>query len=252
MITAYIISFFIFGLIMGSFYNVVGLRIPKDESIVYPGSHCTACSHTLNWYELIPVVSYIFLRGKCKVCQSRVSPIYPAMELLTGLLFALGFWYFGFSWELAVAILFVSLLIIIVVSDIAYMLIPDKILLVFGLPLVVLRLIEPLSPWWDAFLGAAAGFSLLLLIAIISKGGMGGGDIKLYGVVGLVLGVKLTLLSFFLATFIGTVIGVLGIALKIWSRKQPVPFGPSIALGAVIAYFWGNDLIQLYLSLLNS
>jgi len=135
-------------------------------------------------------------------------------------------------------------------ADLVYMIIPDRILIVFGSALLIFRLIEPLTPWWDAFAGAAVGFTLLFVIAVLSKGGMGGGDIKLYAVIGLVLGIKLTLLSFFLATLIGTIIGVSAILLKRKGRKDHVPFGPSIAVGCVATYFWGNDLIDLYLQLL--
>lgn len=237
---------FIYGTIFGSFFNVVGLRVPKKQSIAYPGSACPECDHRLGWYELIPVLSFFLLRGKCKNCGLSIPFKYPAIEFLTGFLFAYSFLHFGFTGELVVSIMFVSLLMIITVSDIEYMLIPDKILLFFGVLFIPLRVIEPLTPWWDAPLGAAAGFTLLLLIAIVSRGGMGGGDIKLYAVIGLVLGVKLTLLSFFIATFIGTAAGVYAIYVKKKSRKDPVPFGPSIAAGTLIAYFWGEKIISSY------
>ncbi|KIL46204.1 prepilin peptidase [Jeotgalibacillus campisalis] len=244
--------FFLYGTILGSFYNVVGLRMPVKQSIVFPGSSCPGCSHQLKWFELIPVLSFLFLKGSCRKCSSQISFLYPAMEMLTGVLFAYAYWKYQFSLEFAVALLFISLLVIITVSDLAYMIIPDKILLFFGGALLVLRVFEPLTPWWDAYAGSVAGFSLLLFIAIVSKGGMGGGDIKLYAVIGLVLGVKLTLLSFFLATLIGTMAGVAGIVWKRKNRKEPVPFGPSIAAASVITYFWGEDLISLYLQLLFS
>ncbi|MDG5470953.1 prepilin peptidase [Jeotgalibacillus sp. ET6] len=241
---------FFYGTILGSFYNVVGLRLPEKKSIVFPGSSCPKCQHQLKWFELIPVLSYLFLKGSCSKCRSRISVLYPAMEMLTGILFAYAFWVHQFSLEFAAAILFISLLVIITVSDLAYMIIPDKILLFFGTALLAVRVVEPLSPWWNAYLGAGVGFTLLLLIAIVSKGGMGGGDIKLYAVIGLVLGVKLTLLSFFLATFIGTIAGIAGIVWKSKNRKEPVPFGPSIAAASIITYFWGQDLIDLYFNLL--
>ena len=120
---------FILGLIFGSFFNVVGLRIPKKQSIVYPNSHCPRCQHELAWYENIPVVSYLFLRGKCHHCHMKISPIYPVFELITGSLFAFSFVQFGFTREFIIAILFISLLVIITVSDIHYMIIPDQVLL---------------------------------------------------------------------------------------------------------------------------
>ncbi len=241
--------FFIYGLVFGSFYNVVGLRVPKKESIVSPPSHCTVCDRRLTAMDLIPVGSYLFLRGKCRRCGTKISAVYPLMELATGVLFALAFYYSGFSIELLVALLFISMLVIITVSDISYMLIPNKILLPFGIAIALLRIVSPLNPWWDSFLGAAVGFLVLFLIAIVSKGGMGGGDIKLFFVIGLVLGTKLTLFTLFLAALIGSIVGIIHLRRTRQGRKTPVPFGPSIAVAAVISYFYGNALVGWYLTL---
>ena len=236
----------LFGLVLGSFYNVVGLRVPKGESIVNPPSHCTACNRRLTAFELIPVVSYILQGGKCRGCGAKVSPIYCLTEIATAVLFVVSYLTFGFTVELVVALLFVSLLVIINVSDIAYMLIPDKILLFFLPLLVVARIFSPLEPWWDSILGAVIGFGILLLIAVISKGGMGGGDIKLFFLIGLVLGTVNTLLTLFLASLIGMIVGIVVLKVRGQGRKTPIPFGPSIALGAVIAYFYGADLVEWY------
>ncbi|WP_399631840.1 prepilin peptidase [Sporosarcina sp. SG10008] len=238
--------FFIYGIVFGSFFNVVGLRVPKKESIVSPPSHCTTCDRKLGVLDLVPVFSYIFLKGKCRRCGSKISPIYPFMEFVTGVLFALSFYMLGFSSELVVAILFMSLLVVITVSDIAYMLIPNKVLLPFAIVLIGLRLIIPLEPWWDSFLGAIVGFGVLYLIAIVSKGGMGGGDIKLFFVIGLVLGTTNTLVTLFLAAFIGSIVGLIVLKRTGQGRKTPIPFGPSIAVAAVISYFWGADFVAWY------
>lgn len=242
----YSIFIALFGLILGSFYNVVGLRIPKGESIVNPPSHCTACNRRLTAFELIPVLSYVIQGGKCKGCGAKVSPIYCVTEIATAVLFVISYLKFGFTAELAVALLFMSLLLIIVVSDLAYMLIPNKILLFFLPLLIIARIFSPLDPWWDSLLGAVIGFGILLLIAVISKGGMGGGDIKLFFLIGLVLGTVYTLLTLFLASLIGMVVGIIVLKVRGQGRKTPIPFGPSIALGAVIAYFYGADLIDWY------
>ena len=242
----YTIVFGIVGLVLGSFYNVVGLRVPKGESIVNPPSHCTSCGKRLTAFELIPVFSYFIQRGKCKGCGVKVSPIYCLTEIVTALLFAFCYVHFGFTAELAVALLFVSLLVIINVSDLAYMLIPNKILLFFLPLLIVARIISPLEPWWDSLLGAVIGFGLLLLIAIVSKGGMGGGDIKLFFLIGIVLGTVPTLLTLFLASVVGMISGIIVLKVRNQGRKTPVPFGPSIAVGALIAYFYGNQLIEWY------
>ncbi|WP_040286358.1 prepilin peptidase [Sporosarcina koreensis] len=244
------VLFFIYGTVFGSFYNVVGLRVPKKESVVTPPSHCTVCDRRLTLPDLVPVLSFVFLRGRCRGCGTRINPIYPFMEFVTGLLFAWAFLHFGFTAELTVALVFLSMLVIITVSDIAYMLIPNKVLLPAGIVLAVLRLVSPLSPWWDSLLGAIIGFGVLFLIAVVSKGGMGGGDIKLFFVLGLVLGTELTLLTLFLAALIGSIVGIIHLRRTGQGRKTPVPFGPSIAVAAVICYFAGDALVGWYLSLL--
>lgn len=242
----YMTLFFIYGIVFGSFFNVVGLRVPKKESIVSPPSHCTSCDRKLVALDLIPVFSYLFLRGKCRGCGAKISPIYPFIEFVTGGLFMLAYVTLGFSAELVVALIFISLLVIITVSDIAYMLIPDKVLLPFAIVLVVMRMVSPLTPWWDSLLGAVIGFGVLLLIGVISKGGMGGGDIKLFFVIGLVLGTLQTLLTLFLAAVIGTIVGSIILRRKGQGRKTPIPFGPSIAAAAIISYFWGAGIVEWY------
>ncbi|WP_338066847.1 A24 family peptidase [Evansella clarkii] len=154
----------------------------------------------------------------------------------------------GWSKELPVALALISLLVIITVSDITTMLIPNKILIVFLGIFIVLRIISPLDPWWSSILGAATGFGVLLLIAIISKGGMGGGDIKLFGVLGIVLGLQGVLLTLFFASLIGSVAGITAMLTKKVKKGQPVPFGPAIAAGSLLAYFFYHPLIEWYMS----
>ena len=246
MTVMWIILFFVFGIIFGSFFNVVGLRVPKEKSIVSPPSHCTTCNRRLRTFDLIPVFSYLALRGKCRGCGQKISPVYPLMEFVTGALFAFSFVQLGFSYELVIALLFVSLLVIITASDIAYMIIPDKVLLPFAITFLLLRWLIPTSPWWDSLLGAAVGFTVLYFIAVVSKGGMGGGDIKLFLVIGLVLGTVNTLLTLFLASLIGSVVGIYVLRKTGKGRKTPVAFGPSIAAAAVISYFFGADFVEWY------
>ncbi|WP_423799220.1 prepilin peptidase [Neobacillus sp. SAB-20_R2A] len=245
------ILLFLYGLLLGSFFNVVGLRVPLKQSIISPRSACLTCGHQLTPLELIPVISYLFQKGKCRGCQSRISPIYPTMELLTGVLFAVVPLVVGWSGELVVALTLISLFMIIIVSDIHYMIIPDKILIWFAGIFLLERIFFPLNPWWDSLLGAVTGFTLLLVIAIVSKGGMGFGDVKLYAVLGFVLGFKLVLLSFFLSTLYGAVIGGLALLFRIVNKRQPIPFGPFIAAGTLTAYFWGLDIINFYIDFLN-
>lgn len=243
------ILIYIYGLVLGSFYNVVGLRVPLKESIITPRSSCPKCKHTLTPIELIPVLSFLIQRGKCRQCQARISPLYPVMELLTGVLFVVVPLSLGWTAEIWVGWTLVSLFIIITVSDVKYMLIPDKILLFFAGVFLLERIFIPLSPWWDSLLGAAIGFTLLLVISMVSNGGMGGGDIKLYALLGFVLGTKLVLMSFFFATLLGALIGMIGIGVGLVERKKPIPFGPFIATGTLIAYFYGNTIFNAYLNL---
>jgi leader peptidase (prepilin peptidase) / N-methyltransferase len=241
----------LYGLAFGSFFNVVGLRIPVNLSIVKPHSACPNCKHTLGPLELIPVISYLLQRGKCRQCKVGISPLYPIIELITGLLFMSAPFIMGWTSELWIAWTLISLLVIITVSDLAYTLIPDKILLFFSAIFIIERVLVPLEPWWYSLLGAAVGFSLLLFISIVSKGGMGGGDIKLYAVIGFAIGTKLMLLSFFIATLIGAIFGIIGILLRMLERKKPVPFGPFIAIGTLLAYFYGNIIIENYLRIIT-
>ena len=242
--------FLVYGLVLGSFFNLVGLRVPEKKSIVKPRSACPTCGHQLTSLELIPVISYFIQKGKCRGCGSRISPIYPIFELLTGILFAAAPYFIGWSGELVVALTFISLFMIITVSDIHYMIIPDKILIWFAGIFLLERIFWPLAPWWDSLLGAVTGFLLLLVIAIVSKGGMGFGDVKLYALIGFVVGFKFVLLSLFLSTLFGAVIGGLAMLFKIVKRQQPIPFGPFIAAGTLTAYFYGNELINFYLQIL--
>lgn len=241
------VLFLILGFIFGSFFNVAGLRIPKKKSVVFPASHCPSCGHKLRWYENIPVLSFIMLKGKCSACRMKISLLYPVTEISTGLLFAYCYMKTGFQLELAAALLLVSLLAVITVSDLKYMVIPDKVLLFFLIFFILVRIIEPLNPWWDSVLGALAGFLILYLLAVISRGGMGGGDIKLFFVLGIILGTKKVLLALFIASLAGALYGLALMVKKGFKKRIPGPFGPFIATGSLFAYFYGDDLISWYL-----
>ncbi|KMY63991.1 prepilin peptidase [Geobacillus stearothermophilus] len=237
---------FLCSLVFASFFNVVGLRVPVGESIIRPRSHCPACGRTLSARELIPVVSYVVQRGRCKGCGGLISPLYPVMELATAALFTAAAIWIGWGGKLIVAWTLISLLAILVVSDLRYMLIPDRVLLAFAGLFLIERLVISFLPWIDMLMGAAVGFGLLLLIAVLSKGGMGGGDVKLFAVLGFVLGWKMVLLAFFLATLYGTVIGLVGMLIGRVQRGKPMPFAPAIALGSLTALFFGDQLVDMY------
>lgn len=249
--TYYIVVFFIFGLLFGSFFNVVGLRVPKKLSFITDRSYCPTCKQQLRAPSLIPVLSYLLQGGKCKECQTPIAKLYPVIELLTAILFAFSYYKIGFQPELITAILFISMLMILFVTDMNYMLIPNKILLFF-LPLfIIMRIITPLTPWYSPLIGASVGFLLVAIIIIVSRGGMGGGDMKLFGVIGIVLGFPKVLLAFFLSTLIGAIIGGMLLLLKVIERKQPIPFGPYIIIATLITYFFGEPVIDWYFSLIK-
>ncbi|WP_042345585.1 prepilin peptidase [Bacillus massiliigorillae] len=238
------------GLVFGSFFNVVGLRVPLKQSIVRPRSSCPNCKHMLTSKELIPVVSYIIQGGKCRSCKAPISPIYPIMEFVTGFLFAITPLIIGWSNELLIAYSLISLLVIITVSDLAYMIIPDKVLLFFAALFLILHIYPGGLHIIDSLLGALVGFGILLLIALISNGGMGGGDIKLFAVLGLILGVKLIILTLFFSALYGALLGSLFIVIGVAKKKQPIPFGPYIALATLTAYFFGERIVNWYFGVL--
>jgi leader peptidase (prepilin peptidase)/N-methyltransferase len=175
--------------------------------------------------------------------------MYPAIELITAILFAYSLSWFGIQTELIIALLLISMLMIVLVTDLTYMLIPDKLLLFFLPIFIILRTFIPLDPWWSAPAGMIIGFFLVLLIILISRGGMGAGDMKLFAVLGIILGISKILLTFFLACVIGSVFGLILIQLKRVKSKQPLPFGPYIVIAALIAYFNGDQMIRWYFSL---
>ncbi|WP_461180688.1 prepilin peptidase [Virgibacillus kimchii] len=245
-----IVLFFIFGLLFGSFFNVVGWRLPQHVPFANDRSRCPHCAHTLSWYENIPVVSFLVQSGRCRHCHGRISFLYPSVELLTGILFALSFYLIGWQMELVTSLLLVSMLMIILVSDLKYMVIPNKVLLFFLPLLIIMRIIVPLETWYSSIAGALTGFFLLTLIILVSRGGMGAGDMKLFVLLGLLLGMDKLLLAFFLSCLLGAVIGVLLIIVKRVQRKQPVPFGPFIAIASLISYFYGDSLLNWYFYLI--
>lgn len=248
----YIIMFFILGTIFGSFYMVVAERIPKGESIVTPPSHCNKCNHRLTPIELIPIFSYIIQKGKCRNCKTKLSIMYPLYELISGLLFSLSYISFGFTLELIIALTFVSLLLIIVLSDIEYMIISDGVLITFTLILMLeIFLIYDYKVLLNSLLNGLIAFTVMFLLRLLGnfvfkKDTMGGGDIKLMFIFGLVLDYKMAILSIFIGSFIGLPISLILIRNK---ENHEVPFGPFLAIGSVIILLFQlnlDKLLQLY------
>lgn len=245
------VMIFIVGLIFGSFYNVVGYRLPNNMSIVFPASHCTNCKHKLKFYELIPVISYIFLGGKCKVCKERISIFYPFFELLTGILFLLSYLKFGLTLEFLIAITFISVLIIISISDVKYFIIPDEVLIV-GTLLIIVELIANVvvnnisvfNGLVMPILNGLGAFAILYLFKalgdlIFKTESLGGGDIKLLFFIGLVLGFDMSIVTIFIASFIALPLSIVSL---IKNNNNILPFGPYLSVAATIIMLTGLNL----------
>lgn len=248
-------SAFVLGAVVGSFLNVCIYRVPAGKSIVSPPSSCPHCGHLIRWYQNIPILSYLFLGGKCAACRVGISLRYPAIETLTGLLFALVLYYFGFSSATLVYWLFVSALVVITFIDLDHQIIPD----VISLPGIVVGFLCSFFiswiSWLDSLLGIVIGGGILLSIAwiyekVAKREGMGGGDIKLLAMLGAFLGWKAVLPVIFVASLVGSLIGVPLMLLQKGDTKLAIPFGPFLALAATVYLFWGKELVFLYLSLL--
>lgn len=240
--------YLILALLIGSFLNVVAFRIPMGESLLKPASYCPSCNHNLSFFDKLPIISYLKLRGKCRYCHTKISLIYPVGELLTLITFILIPVFIGFSAELVIAYLFSLIMITVTISDIRYKIIPDKIVYPGILLIFILRLLIHPIPFWNYILGAVIFGGFLLLVAIISRGGMGGGDIKLFFLIGLALGWQDALLALFLASLSGTIFGAILLLTGKIKKRELIPFGPFIFIGTMIAYFLGKDIWHWYIS----
>ncbi|MBT5559847.1 MAG: prepilin peptidase [Proteobacteria bacterium] len=269
------------GLLVGSFLNVVILRLPvqihhgwtvqcrtwlsqQDDSedatetppsIVFPASHCPSCKHELKPWHNIPVLSYIFLRGACAFCQVRISPRYPSIEMLTSVTTALVAYKLGLGIQGITAILLCWCLIALTFIDYDHQILPDEITLPLLWGGLLLNLFGIFVPIHEAVIGAISGYMSLWLVyqgfrLLTGKEGMGFGDFKLLAAAGAWLGWQVLPLIILLSATTGSIIGISSIVLKRTSRSQPIPFGPFIATGTVIALLWGNEIVTAYLSTL--
>lgn len=231
----YTILMLIIGCIFGSFFNVVGYRVPKGLSIVSPGSFCPKCNHNLKWYELIPVFSYIIQKGKCRSCHEKISLIYPIIELTTGVLFAVSYFVFGFSYDLILALIVASFLVIVIVSDINYLVIPDEVTLFFSILVIAVKIAgEGIKVASLSVLSGLEMFVLMYLFMLLGnflfkKESLGGGDVKLMFFVGIVLGPVLGTFTIFLSSLIAFPLSLI-IYLK--DKDNVIPFGPFILIAA--------------------
>ena len=245
------VIFFILGSVMGSFFHVVATRMSNEESIVTPSSHCHICDHKLKWYELIPIVSYLIQGGKCRKCKETLPLSYLIIEVVTGILYVVCYHEYGFTNELIISLIFVSILIIVIISDIEYMIILDEVLIfgsvitiisyliLYGLDITVYHVL-------DAALAFVAMYALKLLgDFMFKKESLGGGDIKLMFFFGLVLGLDLSVVTIFAATFIAFPIALF----ILFSRKDNmIPFGPFLSMAAILILISGitvTDIINV-------
>lgn len=245
----YVLSL-LFGLVVGSFLNVVIYRIPIHESLVRPGSHCPGCDTPIRWYDNVPLVSWVALRGRCRSCHARISYRYPVIEAMTAIAFVLAMWRFDVSWPLLVAWAFIAAMIAIAFIDYDHMIIPNQIVLpgaVIGLAASVA--IQP-ERWWVYLAASAGAAAFMFALVMLWPGGMGPGDVKMALFMGAVLGSKV-IVALFAAFFFGSVAGVFMMLVLKRSRKTRIPFGPYLAIGSVLALFVGEQLVLAYMSLFD-
>ncbi|GGC99390.1 prepilin peptidase [Enterococcus wangshanyuanii] len=238
------IFIFILGACLGSFFLLIGQRIPRGEDIVKKRSHCEHCDHSLTFLELVPIFSYVFLRGKCRHCHQKIGAVYLGFELLSGTLFSLAAFLLRTTNETFVAWTLLSLLLIITVTDITAQKIPNKVLLPFFILAIIERVfLQQLNPWWFPIAGFVAGFGCLYLLALFSKGGMAGGDIKLFAVLGVFIGPIYVMITLVLASVFALIYAIGEMIVRKKLRRH-IPFGPFIALGTWVVYSYATGQLQ--------
>jgi leader peptidase (prepilin peptidase)/N-methyltransferase len=244
----------IFGAMIGSFLNVCICRLPKGESVITPGSHCPHCKNPIKFYDNIPLISYLLLKGRCRNCNGPISIQYPLVEAMTALSSFFLFIKFGASWSYLFYFSFLAGLIVMTVIDLFHQIIPDVISVPgIGVGLVA-SLIIPHITFFDSMMGILLGGGSLFLVAtlyqwLFKREGMGGGDVKLLAMIGAFLGWKPVILTILLSSFIGSITGIAIMLIKGKDFKYAIPFGPFLYLGAVISLFYGANIISWYLYL---
>jgi len=240
----------LFGACVGSFLNVCIYRLPRGESLAWPGSRCTSCGRALSWYENIPILSWVTLRGRCRTCRAPVSVMYPIVEAVTALTFLGGYLLYGLTPLGLVRVLFACALIVLFVTDLQHKILPNAITLPGIVVGFVCSLFLP-PGWRDSLIGLAVGGGVLYAIAegyyrIRGQEGLGMGDVKLLAMIGAFLGWKLVLLTLVFASFSGSIVGVAMIASKRGDLKYALPFGTFLAIGAALSAAWGTPIVDWY------
>ncbi len=239
----------ILGLVIGSFLNVCIYRIPKKESIIYPPSHCINCGHRLHIFDLIPVISYIFLKGRCRYCTSKISINYLIIELINALLYFILFIKFEISAEFFSYCFLISFLLIVFVIDLNYKIIPNKLNL-FGFSVIlIIKIAESLyylsfAPLIDSILGLLIGATPILLVILISNGAMGAGDMKLMAVIGMWFGLKFTYLILVIGLLAASIMAVIILITKNGTKKSQIPFAPFLSISTFICLIFGQNILD--------
>jgi len=247
----YEIFSFALGAAVGSFLNVIIHRLPEEQSIVFPASHCPVCGHAIRFYDNMPLISYVLLRGRCRDCGESIPARYPLVEGLTAVLSLMLYWKFGLSWPYLCAFVFVCALVAITFIDLDHQIIPDVISLP-GIPVFFLAAVFVMNlRVLDAFLGFLIGGGVLYGVAffyelITKREGMGGGDIKLLAMIGAFLGWQSLLFVLLVSSFVGAAVGITIMIVRGRDMKYAVPFGPFLALGAVAYLFFGADFHHFF------
>ena len=244
------------GAIIGSFLNVCIYRLPRQESVAWPGSHCPACGQAIRWHDNIPFIGYLLLRGRCRACKGAIALRYPAVEALNAVGYVGMLWWFGPGWEALIYAVFYSALLVVAGTDLTHKIIPNAVTypgVIAGVASA--GLVLPLG-WGQSLLGVLVGGGLLWVLAwaspyLFGKEGMGGGDIKLMGMVGAVLGWKLALLTIMIGSLLGSVVGVALIGTNTIGRQDYIPFGPFLVCGALVSLLFGIPVIEWYQGLLG-
>jgi len=252
---AYLIVF-LFGLVVGSFLNVCIYRIPRNKSIIWPSSRCPNCNSTIRAIDNIPVVSYILLRGRCRDCSKPISVRYPVVEALNGIFYVILLWRYGLSTGTVVYMAFFSALIVITFIDLDFQIIPDVITIpgtLISFLLAVFIVIDPFTGqmpigFRQSLTGLLLGFGLYYAIAVLSKGGMGGGDVKMMAMVGALTGWKGVLFTTFFGSLAGSIVGIALMIFRGKGRKSRIPFGPFLAFGSALYILAGKEIIYFYLN----
>jgi len=256
------VIFTLAGVAIGSFLNICIDRLPSRKSIVHPRSYCDSCKQQLALLDLIPIISYLWLRGRCRYCRARIPARSLLVEISSGVLFFLSYWRFGLSVEFAITAIYCSLFLVIIFIDWEHKLILNRVTYPAAVVALIILAIDSLLPEpgilsnigflpevsiLSGILGGAIGFFFFLIVFLISPKGMGMGDIKLAGLIGIITGFPLVIAALLIGIFVGGLVAIVLLALRIKGRKDAIPYGSFLALGPIAVLLWGNEIFNWYL-----